>query len=140
MSTQDMKKAQQTVGPTEVLFGWYPTAPNPRSPATGYDAGQRGWRLHAVPLNEADTFDDMKRRPALCGLWPRHGWGGDLFIEDECARCSTAMTKREAAGDVFVDLPAKRTEERQARLNAEAQAEWDAERAAIAKATGAQND
>lgn len=115
---------------TPTYFGWYPTSPNPRSPATGYDAGQRGWRLHAVLLSESDTYEDMKRRPALCGLWPRHGWGGDLFIEDECARCSAAMDKREASGEVFVDLPEKLSLEREAARNEKERAEWRAQQIA----------
>lgn len=88
----------------ETTFAWVTTSPNPRHPGTGYDAGQKGWRLHAVPMKEGETHAEYKRRPALCGTWPRHGWGLDLFIEDECARCQNAMTKREATGEVFVDL------------------------------------
>lgn len=110
----------------EVHFGWMPTAPNPRHPGTGYDAGQRGWRLHAVLLNEGEQYQQFKRRPALCGLSPRHGWGGDLFIEDECARCDAAMTKREAAGDVFIDLPAKLNKAREAARLAAEEAEYAA--------------
>lgn len=85
-------------------FQWFVTSPNPRSPQTGPDAGQRGWRLHAVPLRRGEAYEEMKRRPALCGLWPRHGWGGDLFIDNECDRCQKAMTKREAKGETFLDL------------------------------------
>lgn len=87
-----------------VYFTWTVTAPNPRHPGTGVDAGQRGWRLHAIPRQRGEDYEQWKRRPALCGCWPRHGWGFDLFIEDECARCQSAMTRREAAGEVFVDL------------------------------------
>lgn len=29
---------------------WVTTAPNPRSPATGFDAGQRGWKPHLADL------------------------------------------------------------------------------------------
>lgn len=94
-------------------FQWYVTTPNPRSPCTGPDAGQRGWRLHAVPLKRGEDFDAWKRRPALCGAWPRHGWGVDLFVEDECARCQKALTKREAAGETFVDLAEVFEQERQ---------------------------
>ncbi|MGQ2992736.1 hypothetical protein [Variovorax sp.] len=130
-----MEASQQAPKTQEVLFGWYPTAPNPRSPATGYDAGQRGWRLHAVLLNEGENYRDMKRRPALCGLWPRHGWGGDLFIEDECARCSAVMTKREASGDVFIDLPDRMSKERQALLLAQEADEENAGRAALKSAS-----
>jgi hypothetical protein len=85
-------------------FQWLVTAPNPRHPGTGVDAGQRGWKLHAITLKRGENYEEWKRRTALCGTWPRHGWGGDLFIENECVRCQKAMTKREAAGEVFIDL------------------------------------
>lgn len=83
---------------------WLTTSPNPRSPATGYDAGQRGWRLHAVLWTEQDndyhreTGHTRTRKPALCGLRPRHGWGLDLFIEDECERCAKAIERLESTG------------------------------------------
>ncbi len=89
---------------SETTFQWLVTAPNPRHPGTGFDAGQRGWRLHATTLMREEAYEEWKRRPALCGTWPRHGWGGDLFIEAECERCQKVMTKREAAGEVFTDL------------------------------------
>jgi len=88
----------------ETTFRWVTTSPNPRHPGTGYDAGQKGWRLHVVPMKEGETYAEYKRRPALCGTSPRHGWGLDLFIEDECSRCQSAMKKREAATEVFVEL------------------------------------
>ena len=64
-------------------FKWMVTAPNPRHPGTGYDAGQRGWKLHAIALKRGENYDGWKRRTALC---------------------ENAMTKREAAGEVFIDL------------------------------------
>jgi hypothetical protein len=73
---------------------WLTTAPNPRSPATGYDAGQRGWRVHAVRAYRTQTFDAIKFYPALCGLEPAHGWGVDLYIDRKCARCVAALVKR----------------------------------------------
>lgn len=85
-------------------FTWVTTSPNPLNPATGYDAGQRGWRLHAIELKDGEPYEEYKRRTALCGLWPRHGWGVDLFIDAECSRCVKAMEKREAAGEVFIDM------------------------------------
>lgn len=63
---------------------WLTTQPNPRSFRGGYDAGQRGWRVHAVRL-------DNQTGPAMCGLQPAHGWGADLFIDRECARCVAAF-------------------------------------------------
>lgn len=68
-------------------YQWLTTAPNPRSAATGCDAGQRGWKLHAVKAQEGDKFTDLGRRVALCGMRPRHGWSLDLFVEDRCSRC-----------------------------------------------------
>lgn len=72
---------------------WLTTAPNPRSPATGYDAGQRGWRLHAVETNGCDTFRQIRCFRALCGLTPAHGWGLDMFIETRCKRCTYFATR-----------------------------------------------
>jgi hypothetical protein len=66
---------------------WLTTAPNPRSAATGFDAGQRGWKLHAVNAAADENFAGLKYRAALCGLRPRHGWGLDMFVEDKCKRC-----------------------------------------------------
>lgn len=83
---------------------WMTTEPSPRSARTGWDAGQRGWRLHAFDWTEADneyhreTGHTRSRKPALCGLRPAHGWGVDLFIEDECERCLKAIEKRESTG------------------------------------------
>jgi hypothetical protein len=70
-----------------VKIQWLTTAPNPRSPATGFDAGQRGWRLHAVNADNDDTFLGIGPRAAACGLRPAYGWGLDLFIEAKCATC-----------------------------------------------------
>lgn len=72
---------------------WLTTAPNPRSPATGSDAGQRGWKLHAV-----NADDDIGPRAAACGLKPRHGWSLDMFIKDKCCKCSAARLKGERDG------------------------------------------
>lgn len=86
-------------------IGWFTTAPHPTRPAHTHSAddGQVGWRLHAVPVSDEGVPE--KRAKALCGTQPRHGWGMDMFIDAECARCGAAMTKREAAGEMFVDLP-----------------------------------
>lgn len=77
---------------------WLTTAPNPRVPAYGFDAGQRGWKLHAVEMGNDTisykvTFADVKWTRALCGLLPSHGWGLDLFIEDKCERCAKAASR-----------------------------------------------
>jgi hypothetical protein len=63
------------------------TQPNPQTPATGHDAGQRGWRLHAVKPGAG------RYRAAACGLRPRHGWSLDLFIDDRCKRGEAALLK-----------------------------------------------
>ena len=69
------------------MIHWLTTAPNPSSAATGINAGQRGWKLHAVEGPENARFEELKFKPALCGLRPAHGWGLDMFIEDHCTRC-----------------------------------------------------
>jgi hypothetical protein len=74
-----------------MTFQWLTTAPNPRVPATGPDAGQRGWKLHAVKAKASDKFFALGRRPAACGVRPAHGWDLDLFIDDKCARCERAL-------------------------------------------------
>lgn len=75
-------------------YEWCTTLPNPRSSMMGYDAGQRGWRLHAVPLRDGESDIPFGgRRTALCGMWPSHGWGLDLFIEDRCKRCAAALAR-----------------------------------------------
>ncbi len=66
---------------------WITTAPNPRTRATGYDAGQRGWKLHAVEASDDASLKDIRFEKAACGLSPAHGWGFDLFITDKCSRC-----------------------------------------------------
>ena len=70
---------------------WLTTSPNPRSAATGHDAGQRGWRLHAVEADENQKFTEIRGRRALCGVLPRHGWGLDMFVEDRCKRCAAKV-------------------------------------------------
>ena len=72
---------------SSVKIQWLTTAPNPRSRATGFDAGQRGWRIHAVLATDVATLEEIRNVPALCGLRPRHGWGMDLSIEARCRRC-----------------------------------------------------
>lgn len=101
----------------QTLFGWFTTAPHPwkRAHRHGFDQGQVGWKLHAAPMvHDREDYDEGFRPQALCGLSPRHGWGLDMFIEDECSRCQAVMEKREAAGEVFVDALEKRRKEREA--------------------------
>lgn len=66
---------------------WLTTSPNPRVRATGYDAGQRGLRLHAIEATETTPLSSVRYKQALCGLRPGHGWGMDLFIDRPCRRC-----------------------------------------------------
>lgn len=73
---------------------WLTTAPNPRTPATGVNAGQRGWRQHAVTTGW-DNFKQIRFVAAECGMTPSHGWGLDGFIEDKCERCLRALSRRE---------------------------------------------
>jgi hypothetical protein len=114
--------------PAPTTFFWCTTSPHPRSRSTGYDAGQRGWRLHAVLAVDGEDYQQYKRRPALCGTAARHGWGLDMFIDEECTRCQNAMTKREKSGEVFVDLAVIAQERRRSQLVADEIAE-DARRA-----------
>ena len=73
---------------------WLTTAPNPLSRSFGtFDAGPRGWRLHAVRATAETKFDQIKGQSALCGLIPRHGWGLDMFVTDRCKRCAAKMRK-----------------------------------------------
>lgn len=58
----------------------------------GYDAGQRGWKLHAID-SEENSFKLLSRKAALCGLLPTHGWSLDLFIEDKCTKCQKILDK-----------------------------------------------
>lgn len=74
---------------------WLTTAPNPRTPATGHDAGQRGWKLHLVH-SDSESFKNIRFMRAACGMKPSHGWSLDLFIEDKCARCARASEKARA--------------------------------------------
>lgn len=75
--------------PVSEEYEWLTTAPDPRHPGTGHDAGQRGWRTHAVKVggNKRITFAELASKRALCGLRPSHGWGMDLYIEERCSRC-----------------------------------------------------
>ena len=79
---------------------WLTTGVNPRVRQTGFDAGQRGWRLHALllPNSAMDApvlFNRQVRHGrALCGIQPAHGWGMDLFIDEPCSKCIRALNKR----------------------------------------------
>ncbi len=66
---------------------WLTTVPNPHVRGYGPDDGQRGWRLHAVEADGSETSGQLRWKRALCGLWPGHGWGVDLFIDEPCIRC-----------------------------------------------------
>lgn len=73
------------------MIHWVTTEANPRTPATGHDAGQRGWRLHAVEADDKATTKDIRFKVAMCGLRARYGWGLDMFIEQKCSRCESAI-------------------------------------------------
>lgn len=77
---------------------WVTTNANPKLPGW---TEQHGWKLHAVEtgadtLSYKVTFADIRWKPALCGLLPRHGWGLDLFIEAKCERCAAKIALRTA--------------------------------------------
>lgn len=76
------------------MYQWLTTAPNPRSSSQGPDAGQRGWKLHAVEAKDTTTFGSLKGHAALCGMRPRHGWSLDMFIEDRCQRCERVLARK----------------------------------------------
>lgn len=72
------------------MVKWLTTAPNPRRPATGFDAGQTGWKLHAI-ITEEDEFLKIKYKQAVCGLRAKFGWSLDMFIEDKCTKCQNKL-------------------------------------------------
>jgi len=74
-------------------YQWVTTNPNPLHPGTGWDAGQRGWRLHLARLSDCPETYGKNRAKALCGMRPAHGWGLDLFIDEACARCEDRAEK-----------------------------------------------
>lgn len=67
---------------------WLTTAPSGRARTHGADDGQTGWRLHAVPGRPDETFAQIGKREAICGVRPGTGWGLDFFIERPCKRCA----------------------------------------------------
>ena len=71
---------------------WLTTAPNPSVPATGHDAGQRGWKLHAVEAAPEATLRDVRFKASACGLRPSYGWGLDAFVEDRCQKCQRGLS------------------------------------------------
>lgn len=71
---------------------WLTTQANPNRPATGFDAGQTGWRLHALDVTDDALFSEIRRTRSICGLMPRHGWSLDLFIDRKCERCEKKLT------------------------------------------------
>lgn len=71
---------------------WMTTVTNPGRAATGHDAGVTGWKLHAI---ECQSDAEAQGKRSLCGLLPRHGWGCDLFVDDECQKCVAAMDRLE---------------------------------------------
>lgn len=89
----DRKQASQTDSHVPD-HQWVTTVPNPRAPATGFDAGQRGWKLHLADLAQPGAAAHGKNRArSLCGIMPRHGWGLDLFVAEPCARCEARARK-----------------------------------------------
>lgn len=78
---------------------WVVTGTNPASPATGYDAGRRGWKQHAVRAGNEERVADIAARAAACGLVPKHGWDLDLFSHsfDKCRFCLKEVSRGEKA-------------------------------------------
>lgn len=76
-----------------MVYKQFTTVLNPRVPQW---SEPRGWRLHTVKVPIGVTFDELRKLRSLCGLRPKHGWGGDLFIDEPCARCEAIMDKLNA--------------------------------------------
>lgn len=74
---------------------WLTTKPSGRAHTHSADDGQTGWRVHAVMADPQKRLENLgKGRTAIaaaCGLRPRNGWSMDLFIEDKCKRCESAL-------------------------------------------------
>ena len=77
---------------------WLTTAPNPRSPATGHNAGQRGWKLHAVRAGDALAMCAARRTPTLIFRSPtrcaRNGLGAPLVKDAPVIDGTLADEKR----------------------------------------------
>jgi hypothetical protein len=76
---------------------WLNTAPDPRRPATGFDAGRSSWKYHAVRGDEKMKISALRWERTLCGVLPAHGYDLDLFIpllpEYQCRKCLRAYAK-----------------------------------------------
>lgn len=68
-------------------FGLFVTHPSGKAHTHGADDGRVGWRRHYVAIGGNPTDEELHLRPALCGLVPCVGWGGDAFVEEICHRC-----------------------------------------------------
>lgn len=79
------------------MIDWFSTLPSPRGlTVQSADAGQKGWRLHAVVLeSKGTTLGEIRLAKSACGITPEYGWTLDLFIEKRCARCERALAKRD---------------------------------------------
>lgn len=90
----DLQKKEDAEASARALgYEWLTTSPNPRVTSGSADAGQRGWRCHAVKATSETKLQDIAREHAACGLLPAHGWDVDLFITRYCARCVAAIAK-----------------------------------------------
>jgi hypothetical protein len=47
----------------------------------------------AVRATDRTKFSSLRGRRDACGLLPAHGWSMDLFIEERCSRCESALVK-----------------------------------------------
>jgi hypothetical protein len=70
------------------MIHWLTTQNDPRAPGW---AEPVGWKMHALEIEGALKFSEIKQLKAVCGLIARHGWGLDLFIEDRCKRCEKIL-------------------------------------------------
>lgn len=96
---EEEEEEDHPVAATANGWQWLTTAPRPGTSTIGHpDAGQRGWRTHAVRANPEDSLAGLRRKRAACGLIPRHGWGLDAYIDEKCSRCEAAIERGSTLG------------------------------------------
>jgi hypothetical protein len=78
------------------MIHWMTTAPNPaRVNVRHPDAGQRGWKLHAIEARADATLGEVKEQRALCGLRAKYGWGIDDSIMSICITCEKKVSSEQ---------------------------------------------
>ncbi len=96
---KELLVARSILQTPQVSIQWLNAEPNPRTPATGFDAGRSAWKFHAVLADPRQNFQEISRSHSLCGLQPTYGWGLDLFMDindsvaGKCSKCERARLK-----------------------------------------------